>query len=105
MGQQVIRQIFDLPQGGHGGFEVAGVPKDDRSDEQVEAGSGAVGSRRCGRGFRWRKTARARLLRDSPLLSSWPVERRSSGSSIQSGEHQDLWGARDGRAISDRLAG
>src|SRR5271166_5515738 len=29
-------------------------------------------------------TARARLLRASPLLSSWPVVRRTSGSSIQS---------------------
>jgi hypothetical protein len=30
------------------------------------------------------KSARARLLRDSPLLSSRPVSRRNSGSSIQS---------------------
>jgi hypothetical protein len=38
VGQQVIRHILDFPQGGHGAFEVAGVPKDDCGDEQIEAG-------------------------------------------------------------------
>lgn len=38
MGQQVIRHILDLPQGGHGAFKVAGVPRDDCANEQIEAG-------------------------------------------------------------------
>ncbi len=41
VGQQVIGHLLDLAQGGDGAFEVAGVPQDDRGDEQVEAG-GAV---------------------------------------------------------------
>ena len=38
MSQQAIRNILDLAKGDHGALEVSGVPKDDRGDEQVEAG-------------------------------------------------------------------
>src|SRR5262245_46447524 len=85
--QQVIGDILDLAQGGDGALEIPRVPEDDRGNEEVQARSamllvliGAIADSPS----RWMKTARARLLRDSPLLSSWPVVRRSSGSSSQS---------------------
>ena len=38
VGQQVVRDILGLPQGSDRTLQVAGVPQDDRGDEQVEAG-------------------------------------------------------------------
>ena len=85
--QQVVGDVLRLTQRGDGALEVSRVPEDDRGDEEVEAGSSVLLvfiSAIADFAERWMKTARARLLRASPLLSSWPVVRRSSGSSIQS---------------------
>ena len=38
VGQEVVRHTLCFAQGGHGPFEVAGVPKDDGRDQEVEAG-------------------------------------------------------------------
>ena len=41
MGEQVVRNILDLAQGGDGPLEIPRVPEDDRGDDEVQAG-GAV---------------------------------------------------------------
>ena len=41
VGQQMIRDILGLAQGGDGALEISRVPQDDCGDEQVQAG-GAV---------------------------------------------------------------
>ena len=38
VGEQVVRDIFGVPQGSDRTFQVPCVPQDDRGDEQVEAG-------------------------------------------------------------------
>ena len=51
--QQMIGDVLRLTQGGDGALEVSRVPKDDRGDEEVEAGGAVLPVLvRCDRGFR-----------------------------------------------------
>ena len=38
MDEELIRNLLDLAQGGNGAFKVAGIPEDNRGDEEVQAG-------------------------------------------------------------------
>src|SRR3954453_5906494 len=38
VGQQLIRDVLSLAQGGDGAFEIPRIPEDNRGDQQVEAG-------------------------------------------------------------------
>jgi len=81
VGEKAIGNVVGLAQGSDRAVQIAGVPQSDGRDEEVEAGRAvllvlvsAVAD----------FTEPMKLLRDSPLFSSRPVSRRSSGSSIQS---------------------
>ena len=39
VGEKLVGNLLGLAQGGNGAVEIAGVPQDDRGDEEVQAGS------------------------------------------------------------------
>ena len=83
--KKVIGNALGLAHGRVRAVQIAGIPQRDGRDEEVEAGSAVllvfVGAVADFAELRM-KTARAKLLRDSPLLRSRPVSHRNSGSSI-----------------------
>src|SRR6267143_3732993 len=84
VGEKVIRNLFDLAQGGDRAVQITGVPQDDRGDEKIWA-VGAMLLIFVGAVANFpkpmNKDGARQAVADSPLLSSGLVCRRNSGSS------------------------